>query len=67
MLEPAQPHLLQLDPHHHFDRAGLERGVFQQRQRDILAHGQRADQRAALKCQADFLADGIHLARASRW
>ena len=35
----------------------------QQRQRDILAHRQGADQCAALECQPDFLADGIHLAR----
>ena len=64
ILEPAKPHLLQLDANHHLDGAFLERSVLQQRQRDIRTHRQGANQCAALERQADSLADGIHLASA---
>ena len=62
VLEAAEAHLFQLDADHHLDGGGFQGGVFQQGQRDVLAHQQGADQRSALKRQADFLADGIHLA-----
>ena len=62
VLEAAEPHLFELDAHHHLDGGGLQVGVFEQGQRDVFAHRQGADQRAALKGQADFLADGVQLA-----
>ena len=61
--ETAEAHLLQLDPHHDFDGGWRQVGVLEQRQRDVFAHCHGTDQRAALKREADLLADGIQLAR----
>ena len=65
ILEPAQPHLLQFDPHHHFDGGGLRAWCVPAAAARYSRPPSGADQRAALKCQADFLANVIHLARGS--
>src|SRR6202011_5141511 len=60
ILKPLEPHLLQLEPHHDFDRRVLELGVLPQRQPHILADAHRAKQRSALKRHANLLANLVH-------
>src|SRR5262249_22973625 len=53
MLEPGEAHHLELHLHHEIDNAGIELAVLEDGQGDILTHGERLQQRAALKKHAE--------------
>ena len=61
VFKARKAHLVELQPNHDLDGRIVELGVFVQGQGDIFADGHRAEERAALKRHAHFLAQLVAL------
>jgi hypothetical protein len=66
VLEAAEVDDLELEPAHDADRVFVQPRVLAQRQRDVVAHGHRGEQGAALEAHPELAAQSEPFGRAGR-